>query len=515
MKIKLLFFVLFLSHSLFSQNSVKDNALVFHSSFEEQVLNAPLGNKVEDYLKLYLATSPQNDSNALNYIKLELKSIFTNLEQQKFGKKSPNKTAVLLEGYLAATFLKKYDPYVGFEQLFKSGSYNDATRAALISLILEHFQLPYEIRHDNLYLSAVLKMEGKVNPLFVEDDQKKEERFRTNYIQLLKDLKMINEEHAGEEEEKLFSKYYMENKGAITPGQLAGNLYYLESLNYYIKQDYVATINRLQKAQLLYPSPRNGVIRQACMFQLARRVNFKTKEGLTDLFNLYKQYPVYEVKHELVSVFTKIADYQIIQRQAPQDLEFFHNLFEKELRSDPTLLSSIDRVYYVKLAKYYAIHGNRDNLVKYIGLLYRQWPNDESVQKVLSGFLMESLHRVVDYETGIISLNEYIEKYPFLEHNHDVQDRRLYFHSLRVRHFFENQEESKALKAMSVFESHLSKYGKVDRVDMWLTTVYASASTFYFQESNYNKARQMTNQALMLIPDSEYFAHRLEVLQRY
>ncbi|KAA3636359.1 MAG: hypothetical protein DWQ02_08445 [Bacteroidetes bacterium] len=515
MKFRLIFFSLFFAHSLMGQYANNENALVFHSQFEASVLNAPFGNGVEDHLKLYLATAPQNDQNALDYIKLELNTLFANLEAQKFGKKSPAKTVDLLRQYLEPNFLKKYDPYVSFEQLFKTGTYNDATRAALVALVLQHFQLPFEMRHDGLFISTILKMEGKKLPVFETPDPSAEVRFQSSYSQLLKDLKMLSPQETEMDDEILFNKFYKDKNGIISPGQLAGNMYYNEALDYYQQKDYIASMNRLQKAQLLYPLPRNGVIRQACMFQLARRINFRTIAGLTDLFNLYKQYPVVEVKHELVSVFTKIADYQIIQKQDPDALHPFHRHFSEQLKNDPELMESIDRVYYVKLAHYYAVHNHKDSLVKYIDLIYRQWPNEEAVQNALTGFLMETLHKIGNYEKGIIQLNQFIEKYPFLEYKPEVQDRRLYFHSLRVRHFFENQQEENAIRSMSVFESHLSKYGRVDRVDMWLTTVYASASTYYFQEGDYVKARKMANKALTLMPDNEYFAHRMEVLMQY
>jgi tetratricopeptide (TPR) repeat protein len=515
MKFKLLLFSLFFVHTLLGQYAANENSLVFHSPFEASVLNAPFGNATEDQLKLYLATAPQNDQHAFDYIKLELKSVFANLEQQKFGKKSPARTVALLRDYLETKLLKKYDPYVSFEQLFKSGTYNDATRAAVVSLILTHFQIPFEMRHEGLFVSTIVKMEGKNLPVFDPMDPASELRFKSSYSQLLKDLKLLSRDEAEMDDEALFKKFYKDQDGTITPGQLAGNMYYNEALEAYRQKEYVASMNKLQKAQLLYPMPRNGVIRQACMFQLARRINFKSLAGLTDLFNLYNQYPVVEVKHELVSVFTKIADYHIIQKQDPDALHPFHEHFANKLKNDKELMASIDRVYYVKLARYYAIHNQRESLVKYIDLLHQRWPNEVAVQNVLAGFLMESLHRVVNYETGITQLNDFIAKYPFLEYKPEVQDRRLYFHSLRVRHFFENQQLENATKAMIVFEDHLSKYGRVDRVDMWLTTVYASASTYYFQEADYIKAREMANKALSLMPGNEYFAHRVEVLRQY
>lgn len=127
---------------------------------------------------------------------------------------------------------------------------------------------------------------------------------------------------------------------------------------------------------------------------------------------------------------------------------------------------------------------------------------------------MESLHRVVDYEQGIILLNQYIEKYPFWN------TKPMYriggcISTPASALLFENQQEDKALKAMAVFENLLAKYGRVERVDMWLTTVYASASTYYFQKADYFMAREMARKALTLMPDNEYFAHRVEVLQQY
>lgn len=86
MKFRLLLFLLLFSQTLISQYSNKGNGLVFHSPFEAEVLSAPFGDAVVDHLKLYLATAPQNDSNALKYIQLELKSLFAHLEEQKFGK---------------------------------------------------------------------------------------------------------------------------------------------------------------------------------------------------------------------------------------------------------------------------------------------------------------------------------------------------------------------------------------------------------------------------------------------
>ena len=95
LRFTILFSLLF-SYSICAQYSSREQPLVFHSDFEEQVLKSRLENKGEDYLKLFLATSPQNDSNALKYVQLELNSLFERLEKKKFGRKSTAKTKTTL-----------------------------------------------------------------------------------------------------------------------------------------------------------------------------------------------------------------------------------------------------------------------------------------------------------------------------------------------------------------------------------------------------------------------------------
>ena len=516
LRFTILFSLLF-TYSIFAQNSSKEQSLVFHSNFEEQVLKSPLGNKGEDYLKLFLATSPQNDSNALKYIQLELTTLFEQLEKKKFGRKSTAKTKTTLEEELNASFLKKYDAFASFEQLFKTGTYNDVTRTALSILVFEHFKLPSFIQHDRHHIYPVFIKDGTKKAVFETSSkgEKEQAQFESDYWELLKNLKIISEEEARQKEENLFAKHYMPTKNRINPNQLAGNLYYFEALNYYEKKDYIATLNRLQKAQLLYPLPRNMVILQACLFQLAKRVDYTRLDGTKGLFRLHETFPMPEVKSEILRSFNKIADYQIIQKKNPAAFEKHYQLFLQKLSPDANILSKIDRIYFVKTAQYYARNNKRDSLVKYVDLLYQQWPSEKAVQIVLAGFLMETLQQTVDFKVGIQELNNYIQKYSFLEFEKAVQDRRLFFHSLKVRHFFESEEITPALQAMATFENLLSKYGRVERINLWMTTVYTSAATYYFQQGNYTKAREITAKALMLMPDSEYFAHRQEVLQRY
>lgn len=518
MKLALIAIISFsLTFSLFSQYSTKERPLNFHSDFEAQVLKNKMAESEQDYLNFFLATSAENDSNALKYIQLELVSLYARLVSKKFGKKSAAKAKSVLEEELTANFFKKHDDFASFEQLFKTGTYNEATRTALCVLVFEHFKIPFTIHHDRHLMCPIFVLEGKKKTVFDSPvhDEEKRELFDKNYLNILKNLNFITENEANAPNEKLFVKYYMPGNKGIDVSQLVGDLYYTEALKFYEKKDYVAALNRLQKADLLYPLSRNMVIRSTCLFQLAKQVDYKKIDGMNDLFVLYNKIQTDEVKAELLRVFTKVADYQIVEKKNPDEFTRYYQLFLSNLGRNAEFLTQIDRIYFVKTAQYYARIGKRDSLVKYIDLLYKQWPNEKAVQIVLGQFLMETLEKTVDYTVGIEALDTYVEKYPFLEYDKTLQDRRLFFTSLEVRHFFENEQESLALKALANFEKFLAKYGQVKRSNLWMTTVYTSAATYYFQKRNYAKAREITNKALQLMPNSSYFAHRKEVLEGY
>ena len=202
---------------------------------------------IENYLALYSSTDQFPNSTNTAFID------FVNRADSKRASFRDDR-AFLEHVFVKAhqKFLKDFEQYATFSELFEKGKYNCLTGTAIYALLLDHFDIEYSIIETNYHIFLTASTtSGKIlieatDPAngFITDPRKIEsriQRYRQNEVQT-------------SEKNPYFFSFDLFNE--VDLNQLAGLLYYNHAVANYNAHNYQSAIDHLQLAVELYDSPR-------------------------------------------------------------------------------------------------------------------------------------------------------------------------------------------------------------------------------------------------------------------
>ncbi len=519
MKQGLILLAVLLCNGLWAQYAVKPvEEMDFHSPFEETVLKSPLPKTADNQVRLLLAASPENNEHDFRYIDVELRQIYRDLDREKVDRKSTKNAVAIISSYLRKQYFRNYNEYAGFDQLFSKKLYNTATATALYALVFDHYKLPYYIQMEPQRLYPVVDPGKSV--ITIETDspsqlkKKRRSRFTRDYVQLLRELRLLNGQETVSEQ-SLFHQYYAPEEAQISLNQLSGILYYQQALKQYDDKNYVPALQLVDKAQALFPLPRHESFRYTCLFQLAKSKDILYTGDASGIFLLYQQYPIPAVRKEVVNSFHRFTDYLLIEKKDPQKLEEIYRSYERHLSMETNMLSQIREIYFTQMARYYARQNQTIKVLACMDSISHDYSRNKKIQDALAGLLVESLSNQRDYEKGLRELEEYKRQYPFLRNHPFLQDRDLFYQAERIRETFDKDEYEKGLRYLDNFEQALAISGQLPRVELWITTAYTAASNYFFRMEDYPNARLMIQRGLNLAPNDAYLKNQMELLWNY
>lgn len=518
MRYLLLIVLLTTSQFLTGQGKAISSELTFHSTYERYLYSQKDPYKTKDFLKYYLATSPEINKEAVAYIKSQLNELFQYFERKNLRKKSPKRAVKLINEHLYHTYFLLKKEWVGFEDVFKKKTYNHTTASALYILILEHFDLPYTISQKQEGIIITLHKKKKTATLL---EPKKQEtlafqNFKNYYIELLKELNIIEKTTFNKaENDSLFTHYYMPPESPLNAVQITGNLYFIQAMQTFKEKKYSSTIDLLYKAQMFLPLPRNQVMKQATLYQLAGSIDIRKTADIQYLFSIYKAFPIPEIKQELLFSFRQIAEYFLHKKNDKLKYQSLFQQFYQVLKEDRLLRNKLEKIYFSELAAYYAQQKRTDIVLQYMDSLYTRWPENEEINHIIANKFVKSIRETQDYDYGIKQIEYQMNRYPFLRDNKTIQDCHLMYYSRRGRDYFETEEIYEGIKMLETFEILAKKYKHTPNFDMWVKTIYIPASYAYFADKSYEEALSLIKKALVYLPDDSFLNHRLELLMNY
>lgn len=163
-------------------------------------------------------------------------------------------------------YLKKFSQSASFKNLFRDGSYNCLTGTILYSIILNHFEIEYEVIETNYHIF-----------LTVETGQGKVLLEATDALNGFVDTPQSIEEHISQyRQNTLYASnskltYYQFNFELFNPVSLEGLqglLYYNMAVDSYNRQNLQKAIQFLVKAHKLYSSSRIDEFSQILLLSL-------------------------------------------------------------------------------------------------------------------------------------------------------------------------------------------------------------------------------------------------------
>jgi len=148
-------------------------------------------------------------------------------------------------------FLKEYDQYAGFGDIFKDGRYDCLTATALYSVLLSELGYQHTIIETNFHIFLlVASAEGKV--LMESTDPLGGFEYRQNKIEDRIKAYKADQESASKNGYSYSYNLFEE----VSPQELNGLLYYNQCVKAFNQQQWGKAIENLESAKLFYNSPR-------------------------------------------------------------------------------------------------------------------------------------------------------------------------------------------------------------------------------------------------------------------
>jgi len=254
------YFLLLLGFSLLGRlpaqplHSKPEQALFFNNKLEKRVLNKKSKSNIDEKLGLLLAPSSGSTEHDIQFIKLSLINFYRSQKNIRINSGKLKKNALEIQKAINSYFFKRYDDYSDFKSMFKAGTYNDLNGAALYALVLEHYNIAYEIKMRSGKIFPVAISETESFEFSIPKGQKRQfsDAFMRQFVEFLWDIKMISEQEYREGNTvKLFKRYYQPDEKNLGFEELSAMLYYKKALKAYKRSDYSGAIDAAEKAGFL------------------------------------------------------------------------------------------------------------------------------------------------------------------------------------------------------------------------------------------------------------------------
>lgn len=201
------------------------------------------------YLNSFLSTDDQHITTDLSF-----DSFLKKLERKQTSIKKEKDFVRFIFSKTHHEYLKEYQPYASFNDLFGNGAYNCLTGTILYSLILNHFDIPFEVIETNYHIFITVETkQGKIlleatDPIggFVDTPNGIETRIAT-YKQNA--LTASNSKLA-------YHKFNFDLFNKVSMEELQGLLYYNKAVDSFNHQQLKDAVEFLVKAHELYTSSR-------------------------------------------------------------------------------------------------------------------------------------------------------------------------------------------------------------------------------------------------------------------
>jgi hypothetical protein len=263
-KSALFFAFCFFQLAVFAQYNASLNPFLkekkfFNSIFEEQSFYTYLENPQNpDYISLMMASTSNASMDEKSKIENYVDQIVAYLSQRK----SKNNIRYLsrIFSHIHIEYLKKYRAYSSIKQLFNNKIYDCVTGTYLYALVMKKMGIQFQI-YENTNHTYLIAQFGNTKALFESTDPLNGFVVNTDSIELIQSRYA---HHIADDFNPLIGmvrknstiekyKFYQEK---IHMNQLIGLYYFNQGVVKYNLGDYQSAIYQLEKAFILYNSPR-------------------------------------------------------------------------------------------------------------------------------------------------------------------------------------------------------------------------------------------------------------------
>ena len=506
--------------------SLKQLSAVLLAAIISLILTTPLHayasaaevERLDEQLEMLLPGNGQQDLSARAYARGQLYELFQRLEDSRVRRKATHKALQLIVEEVEGSFLHTPGTFVPFANLFREGQYDQSTATAIYALVLEYFSIPYAIQMDEWQVSLLADPDGRPQllglPLGRRQMRQRLADFKRSYLELLRSVALLQEEEWRRPEEELFRLYYFGDTDQLSLRELASYLHYRQALAAYDRKAYVEVLSWLEQAQDLSGRPLYAILQRATWLQLAGEDD-TSRESLFYLWKVWEGSPGEPWQSELLRRFSKATVSEGDSIMGAYRIDSIYQYFNERFSGHGFAQQQLREMYYLKQARFHAHYGHTEEVTSYMDSLYLLRPQDQDVQNVLAGMLVWSLGSERDFTRGLQRIQQFSNRYPFLQNNELFQDQHLFYQAERIRYFFDRDEAATAANYLREFDLLLQRFGRTPRMTSWVTTAYVAASNYYYRRGEFTYALHYVERAYALAPTDPYLEHRVDLIRNY
>jgi hypothetical protein len=173
-------------------------------------------------------------------------------------------------------FLKHYAEYPSFGQMLNTGTYNCLTATALYALLLDHFEIEYEMIETNYHI--FLQAHTAEGNILMESTDPTH-GIVTDEKEIKKRIAQYRDEGTGGNTSGADYQYSFNLYNTVNLDQMLGLLHYNRSIAAYNEQQFSTSVAELAKAIESYHSPRIQAFSELVLFAvLSSDLDSTTKE---------------------------------------------------------------------------------------------------------------------------------------------------------------------------------------------------------------------------------------------
>lgn len=472
-----------------------------------------------DQLQLFLPGTTTSDRAGRAFVERQLQHLIRQLEISGIQKRSVKKSVPYLRQQVEARFFKQVAEDADLLTMTQTGNFNQTSAAAIYALLLEHFDIPYQIRADLWEVYVIADPIGEHLPLFPPGNRQRiaprEKAFVRDYLQLLRNLAIPSEADWQRPEMELFQKYYFGSDERMSLSQLAAFAHYQQALRAYERKAYPQTLDHLRLADQLSVRPAFDVLRRATIYQLADRGQGDSRESLFYLFELRREHSGEDFQAEIRRRFERVVEEQLRQRHNPRALDSVYAIVCARTSGDARLRTLLGETYCRQRIRYHADRQETQEVLRFVDSLYRYRPDDVALQEILAAEVVKPLTTERDYRLGLPRTEQALQRYPFLRQHPLFCDMDLHYRAERIRAVYDADDARQGQQYLNEFAQLLMRYPVTERRSSWIVTAYLAASNYHFRRGEYRAAEAVLERAYALAPQDHYLLHRLELLKNY
>jgi hypothetical protein len=478
----------------------------FTTGFEKNVVSDYLNNRMPGYFKLFLATSPDVDSQKAANYENSYNLFFENSFRGRFGKYNHRKKIKNIYRHVHSTFLSKYEFDTAFDKIFHNGNYNCATATALFGIILDSLEIPFYIIETPIHVYIVAYPDR--NHIKIESAEAYSGYFVYNqtmkrtFIEFFKTSRIIDtDEYNDLSVDELFDKYYFRGN-KISLNELIGIQYLNNAAFDILKNKLIDSYINMEKSYLFYPSESTENLLYNCLVKIIPSLNYEEKEDLDYLIKIAR-YPYKDFITEIInSEFLKITETNLINRG---ESEYYDEVFRYLTGniSDSSYLNRIKYIYYFEKGKFLISNDEQTEGHKLFIKAMELFPNDREIQAAFLQSLKARLEQSNIYE-AVQEIEACADKFVELSANRKFIEFRMTSYLTAALRSIKTKDVKQAEQFLGYFEIISRNTPNITLDEHLVGEVYSGLSVLYFKRGLYNKAKECLQRGLQFAPENSH-----------